>query len=284
VHPVIYLNKSMLEAAKARVAPVSSAMLYGRGVFTSVAIYNRKPFLWTEHWKRLANHAQRLGITCEECSEESVGTALKKLIAVNQVGNGRARVILLARSSRHVWQAKPPGPRKTELLIMTGEPQRVPAAGITLAVSPFRLNSVSPLAGIKSLNYLDHVLSWEEAHQRDFDEAVMLNERGEIVSASMANIFWVKDGTVHTPGLNTGTLAGITRECVIRLARDHFIPLIEGVYTMQDLTDADEIFLTAAGLGLAVVTTFDFRTYSVVTGSVAARLLQAFQNLTSAEN
>jgi 4-amino-4-deoxychorismate lyase len=85
---------------------------------------------------------------------------------------------------------------------------------------------------------------------------------------------------VHTPGVNTGTLAGVTRERVIRLARDHFIPLIEGVYTMQDLTDADEIFVTAASLGLAIVTTFDFRTYSVVTGSVAARLHWAFQDLT----
>jgi len=53
------------------------------------------------------------------------------------------------------------------------------------------------------LNYLDNVLSWEEAHARDFDEAVRLNERGEVVSATMANIFWVKDGAVHTPAPST---------------------------------------------------------------------------------
>ncbi len=138
MHPVIYLNKSMLEAAKARVAPVSSAMLYGRGAFTSVAIYKGQPFLWPDHWERLAHHAERLGISCEECTKESVGTALKKLIAVNRVREGRARVILLARSSRHVWQAKPPGPRKTDLLIMTGEPQKIAGSGVTLAVSPLR--------------------------------------------------------------------------------------------------------------------------------------------------
>jgi 4-amino-4-deoxychorismate lyase len=279
VHPVIYLNKSMLEAAKARVAPVSSAMLYGRGVFTSVAIYQGLPFFWSRHWERLTHHAERLGISCADVSQESVGTALEKLIAVNRVRDGRARVILLARSSRHVWQAKPPGPRKTDLLIMTAEPQMIAGPGVTLAVSPFRFNSFSPLAGIKSLNYLDHVLSWEEAHARDFDEAVMLNERGEIVSATMANLFWVKDGTVHTPALSTGALAGVTRECVIKLAGDHFIPLIEGVYSMQDLTDADEIFLTSAGLGVAIVTTFDFRTYSVAAGSVVATLRDAFQRL-----
>jgi 4-amino-4-deoxychorismate lyase len=275
VHAIIYLNKSMVDAAKARVAPVSSAMLYGRGVFTTVAIHQGQPFLWPEHWERLATHAKKLNISCGDL-DEGVAAALGKLIAVNRVGDGRARVILLARSSQHVWQANPPGPRKTDLLIMTGEPQKVPKSGMTLAVSPYRLSTFSALAGIKSLNYLDHVLSWEEAHARDFDEAVMLNERGEIVSATMANIFWVKDGTVHTPTLSTGALAGITRSWVIDLASKHFIPLVEGVYEMQDLTEADEIFLTSASLGVAIVTTFDFRTYSVSTGSVAAVLRDAF--------
>ena len=55
MHPVIYLNKTMVEATKARVAPVSSAMLYGRGVFTTLAIYNSQPFLWSKHWQRLTH-------------------------------------------------------------------------------------------------------------------------------------------------------------------------------------------------------------------------------------
>jgi 4-amino-4-deoxychorismate lyase len=96
----------------------------------------------------------------------------------------------------------------------------------------------------------------------------------------MANIFWVKDGTVHTPTLSTGALAGVTRACVIELASKHFIPLVEGTYEMQDLTEADEIFLTSASLGLAIVTTFDFRTYSVPAGSVAVTLREAFRELT----
>ena len=59
MHPVVYLNKNMVEASKARVAPVSAALLYGRGVFTSVAIYGGRPFLWPEHWARLMDHADR---------------------------------------------------------------------------------------------------------------------------------------------------------------------------------------------------------------------------------
>lgn len=277
MHPVIYLNRTMVEAAKARIAPVSSAMLYGRGVFTTVAIYNGKPFLWPQHWTRVLDHGERLGVDCSGCTERGVGEALRKLIAVNNVSNGRARVILLARSGRDFWKAKVPGSRKTDLLIMTGEAQKVPQAGMTLAVSPHRFNTFSPLAGIKSLNYLEHVLSWEEAQSREFDEAIMLNERGEIVSATMANLFWVKDGTVHTPTLSTGALAGVTRAAVIELASKHFIPVIEGVHELADLTEADEIFLTSASLGIAIVTTFDFRQYSITEGSVSLRLRTLFQ-------
>ena len=279
VHPVIYLNRTMVEATKARVAPVSSAMLYGRGVFTTVAIYNGEAFLWAEHWRRLLDHAKRLSVDCSGCTERGVGEALKKLISVNRVADGQARVILLARNGRDFWKTKNLGDKKTDLLIMTGEAQKLPQAGLTLAVSRYRCNTFSPLAGIRSLNYLEQVLAWEEAQAREFDEAVMLNERGEIVSATMANIFWVKDRTVHTPTLATGAAAGVTRAAVIGLASNHFIPLIEGVHELADLTEADEIFLTSAGLGVAIVTTFDFRQYSVVEGSVAVRLHNAFREL-----
>jgi branched-subunit amino acid aminotransferase/4-amino-4-deoxychorismate lyase len=282
MHPVIYLNKTMVEATKARVAPVSSAMLYGRGVFTTVAIYESEPFRWSKHWQRLTSHATKLDIDYTGCTEKGVGEALRKLIAVNQVKEGRARVIMLARSGRDIWKTKTPGGKKTDLLIMTGDTQKVSQEGLSLAVSPYRVSTFSPLSGIKSLNYLDHVLSWEEAQSRDFDEAVVLNERGEIASATTANLFWARNGTLHTPTLSTGALAGITRECVIEIANKQFIPLLEGVYEMTDLTDADEIFLTSSSLGVAAVTTFDFRRYAVEAGSLTTMIAQAFKRLIEA--
>src|SRR4030095_4206327 len=111
----------MLEATKARVAPVSSAMLYGRGVFTTLAVYAQKPFLWSEHWERLCSHANKLDIDLTGCTEQNVGDDLQKLIAVNQVKNGRARVILLARSGKDFWKIKQQKVKKTDLLMMTGD-------------------------------------------------------------------------------------------------------------------------------------------------------------------
>lgn len=150
-----------------------------------------------------------------------------------------------------------------------------------MAVSPYRCNTFSPLVGVKSLDYLDQVLAWEEAQPRDFNEAVMLNERGEIVSATTANIFWAREGTIYTPALSTGALAGVTRGAVSELAAKQFIPLIEGVYELADLTEADEIFLTSASYGVAPVTAFDFRRYSIAGGKRVRQSLGALKDLAS---
>jgi branched-subunit amino acid aminotransferase/4-amino-4-deoxychorismate lyase len=196
------------------------------------------------------------------------------------VEEGRARLTFLVRAVRGVWRDRSARGPETDLLVMTGDARPAPEEGLALTLSPYRLSTLSPLAGVKSVNYLEHVLAWEEAHARDFHEAVLLNERGEIVGATMANIFWVARGTIHTPALPTGALAGTTRACVLALAEELAFPLIEGIYDTSDLGDADEIFLTSAAHGVGLVTTYDFHRYTVAAGSVALRLHEAYRQLT----
>ena len=86
---------------------------------------------------------------------------------------------------------------------------------MTLTVSPYRINSKSPLAGVKSCNYLENILAWEAAKAHGFDEAIRLNEKGEIASACLANVFWKKNGEIFTPPLETGCLKGTTRGYVL---------------------------------------------------------------------
>jgi 4-amino-4-deoxychorismate lyase len=111
----------------------------------------------------------------------------------------------------------------------------------------------------------------------------MLNERGEIVSATLANLFWTRNGTIHTPSLSSGAVAGTTRETVIEIAEKKFIPVLEGVYEMSDLVEAEEIFLTSSALGVAPVTTFDFRRYSIVQESIVTTVRNSFSKLVAEE-
>jgi branched-subunit amino acid aminotransferase/4-amino-4-deoxychorismate lyase len=280
MHSHVILNNRLVEATRARLMPIASGLLYGHGVFTTLAIHGGRPFLWPQHWMRLIDHAERAGVDCRSFVEASVEASLAKLISTNQVSEGRARLTMFGGADRGVWKIQGMGQPRTELLIMTGEARPASSDGLALTVSPYRANSLSPLAGIKSVNYLEHALSWEEARARDFDEAVVMNERGEIVSATMANLFWVTGGTLHTPSLATGALAGITRARIIALAGELSLPHVEGSYDLPHLSDADEIFLTSSGLGVALVTTFDFHRYTVHVGSVALRLREAFRQLT----
>jgi branched-subunit amino acid aminotransferase/4-amino-4-deoxychorismate lyase len=278
MHTRIILNQRLVEASRARLPAAGGVALHGRGVFTTLAVYGGRPFLWDEHWTRLANHARRAGVACP-FGEAETARSLARLIEANGVGRGRARVTLLARGAGGLW----PGPgddEGTDLIIRTGDARRREEETLALTVSPSRANTCSPLTGLKTVNYLEHLLAWEEARARDFDEAVVLNERGEVASATMANIFWVKHGTVHTPALATGALAGTTRARVMELAEEMAVPLVEGVQHLHDLADAEEIFLTSATHGVALVTSFDFHRYTVPVGSVALRLHEAFRQLT----
>jgi branched-subunit amino acid aminotransferase/4-amino-4-deoxychorismate lyase len=281
MHARIIHNDRLLEAAKARLPALTSASLYGRGVFTTIAVHRRQPFLWPEHWTRLILHAERCGVPADQLDQGTVGRALVKLIEENEVEEGRARVTLLARALGGVWSGGGTTTgSETDLLIMTGDARPAPEEGLALTISPYRRSTLSPLTGVKSVNYLEHVIAWEEAHARDFHEAVVLNERGEIAAATMANIFWVTRGTIHTPALATGALSGTTRAGVIALAEELAFPLVEGTYDAADLGDADEIFLTSASHGVGIVTTYDFHRYTVSAGSIALRLREAFRQLT----
>lgn len=277
MHPHVILNRRLVEAGRARLHAVTAATLYGRGVFTAVAIHRGRPFQWDAHWSRLLAHAERIGIECDFGDNEAA-LLLMRLVKANGVESGRARVQLLARQLSGRWRFEGEG-RSSDLLMMTADPLRHTET-LALTVSPFRVNTLSPLVGLKVVSNLERVLAWEEARSRDFEEAVVVNERGEVVSATTANIFWVKHGTVYTPALQTGAVAGTTRARLIELAGEMAVPLSEGAHALHDLAEAEEIFLTSSALGVSLVTSFDYRRYTVPVGSVALRLREAFRQLT----
>ena len=278
MHRHVILNKRLVEAAKARLHAVRASALYGRGVYTTVAVHKGRAFLWDAHWSRLLAHAARAGIEVDFGDNETA-LLLARLIEANEVERGRARVHLLARAVRGRWKFEGADAGASDLLIVTADAWAHPDS-LSLTVSPYRLNTHSPLAGLKTVSRLEHVLALEEARSRDFDEAVLTNERGEVAGCVAANIFWVKHGTLHTPALQTGALAGTTRACVLELAAELAVPSVEGAQGLHELGEADEIFLTSSSLGVAPVAAFDYHRYAPHAGSVTPRLREAFRQLT----
>jgi branched-subunit amino acid aminotransferase/4-amino-4-deoxychorismate lyase len=265
VHEFVSLNSDIIPAGSALTHAVSSAALYGKGVFTTLRIYSgEKDEMWYEHWLRLGRDARRIGIDISLLDVAEIGNAIDELVLRNNVLDGRVRVTLFDESPTELWPTASTMPGTT-VLITTGDLRPVPEK-FNLTVSPFTISSTSPLAGVKSCNYLDKIIAKNEARNRGFDECIQINERGEIVSASMANVFWQKGNTLYTPSLATGCVPGITRLAVLegvaggrRMTGDTTPDCFEVEARLEELAFAEQIFLTSAGLGVVQVAEFDGR-------------------------
>lgn len=253
MHKFVSFHGQIVDDREAGLPAVSSAALYGNGIFTTIAIGNGEPFLWDKHWRRLVADAESLRIDISEYSAALVERSLRELIRHNNVKNGRARITLFDGSSSMVWTLGSDG--RTECLIMTGDPRKVPEK-FRVKISPYCVNSASPLAGIKSCNYLENVIAMEDANKNNCDEAIKLNERGEVTGGIMSNVFWLADGNLFTPALETGCLPGTTREFVIENFRCEEV--VAGVEAMHG---CEAVFLTSAGIGIVQAGEFNGRRF-----------------------
>ena len=272
---LIYHNDRVIEVSEARIDPQLAGLLYGWGVFTTLRVYNGAAFALDRHLERLLRHAEKARIETA-IDLETARRALNELIESNAVEHGRARLTLL-KGDAGAWRVG--DARETEFLIFTSsEPARVPGE-LTLTISPIRLHSSSPLAGVKQTSLIEHLLALEEARSRQFSEAVLLNERGEIVSATAGNIFWVEGDEIYTPSLATGCIAGITRGLIYDVTRKMGLHLVEGGFPVQRLLDAAEVFITSTAREVAPVVSFDIKEYNQRQARVTRLLAREFQKL-----
>jgi branched-chain amino acid aminotransferase len=270
---LIYYNDGIVDATDARVAPNLAGLLYGWGVFTTLKIYNGAPFAFERHWERLVKHAEKARIAVPVESEQA-RRAFTELVSANSIHHGRARITLL-KGDTGTWRIEPG--RQSELLIFTAPDPVRSKREEAITVSPYRILSSGPLAGVKRTAMLENLLALEEARGRGFTEAVMLNERGEIVSATSANIFWVEGDQLITPSLATGCIAGIMRQLLLEIADQLRLYATEGSFPVQRLRDASEVFLTSTLREIAPVASYDINQYSPANRRITRMLGREFQ-------
>ena len=195
-----------------------------------------------------------MNIDLSSFNEENLQNYLLQILKKNKVADGRSRITFFDESSSLIWKIN--SKNKTSLLVQTADFQQK-NENLRLTISPFQINSKSPLVNIKSCNYLEKLLALQEAKKRNFDEAICLNENGKITSACMANVFWLKDERLFTPSLKTGCLNGTTRQFILEKRK-----VSEVEETIKSLKNADAIFLTSSGIGVSQVKGFQNRTFS----------------------
>ena len=145
--------------ADARIPAFSAAAFYGKGISTTIAIVDGRPFLWDKHRERLIRDADRLCIDPSNLSEDRLLAALSEILRKNERTEGRARITLFENNAGGPWSS---GDRSQPTTLITTAGRR-PAREMRVSASRYTVNSTSPLTGIKSCNYLEPLMALEEA-------------------------------------------------------------------------------------------------------------------------
>ena len=141
--------------------------------------------------------------------------------------------------------------------------------GFKVEISEFKRNPHSILSGIKSVNYLENIYALRAAKEAGSDEVLFLDCKNYISEGATSNIFFIKDGVIYTPTKECGLLKGIIREKVIDIIeKNKHLELKQGFFTLKNLLDADEVFLTNSIIGIMPIlrihhTTYDLKKYNI---------------------
>jgi branched-chain amino acid aminotransferase len=279
----VYISGKLVDKDQATISVFDHGFLYGDGVFEGIRVYGGKVFLLAEHIDRLYESAQAIRLDIP-MPKVDLTAAVNSTVAANGLSEGYVRLVV-SRGAGTLGL----DPRKTahpQIIIIADTislyPPEMYQQGLKLITASTLRNHPQALSSrIKSLNYLNNILAKIEGSDAGCVEALMLNHKGEVAECTGDNIFIVQRGALKTPPVDAGILEGITRNAVIRLAREAKVPVAETTLLRHDIYVADECFLTGTAAEVIPVTSLDGRAIGQgKPGPITRDLLERFKKLT----
>lgn len=265
VAEIVHLNGRLVPRFEARLSPFDHGFLYGYGLFETMRAYDGHIFRLDSHLTRLRCSAESVGLTHDILTTADGKQSLKAACLATLEANGlKDARIRLTVSAGEGDAAPDPGTCSSPTVLITARslvplPAEKYETGFKAAVSFLRHNSQSPLSRLKSTCYMENILARTMARAAGYDEAVFLNEQGYLVEGSTTNIFLVSHGELITPCFESGVLPGITRDAVLEIARTSNIKATERWVGLNELTEAEEAFLTNSILELVPLVSVEGR-------------------------
>jgi len=238
-------NGQVVAPGEGRVSLLDRGVLYGDGLFETMRAYGGRVFRLAAHLERLAAAAPVVRLPLP-WPREDLAAAVTGLLVASGLADAYLRLTVLRGEG-------PPGPAAPETASphyfviarpLVPYPARRYREGATAIVAATRQNEGSPLSRVKSTSFLNHVLAIGEARDASVDEALLLNNRGELAEAATSNLFLVRGDALLTPPVECGCLPGIARAVVRERAPALGLAASERPFTLPDLLAADEAFLT----------------------------------------
>jgi branched-chain amino acid aminotransferase len=258
----VWINGTFVEDSQASVSLRDTGLLHAAGVFTTMRSYGGKIFRLAQHLHRLRDSCEALFIPLQH-DDAILTTAAAELLNRNNLTDARLRLTV----TRGMSQQDPThGTRLEPTAFLTAAavepyPAEYYERGMTvMVVDEQKLNPYDIQAGHKTLNYFSRLAALREANRRSAGEALWFNVHNYLQSGSISNVFLVKAGTLMTPPTpadmqvksvadampypRSAVLPGITRQAVLERAAAAAIPIKRAGITINDLLEADEVFLT----------------------------------------
>jgi 4-amino-4-deoxychorismate lyase len=253
------------------VSALDRGLAYGDGLFESILFVAARAPLWSRHMERLRQGCERLRLPPPDPAllwrEAQTVTA------------GMSAAVLRITVTRGIGErgyAPPARAQPTRVLAAFAPPLLAPDTreqGVAMRLCDLRLAEQPALAGLKHLNRLEQVLARAEWDDPAIAEGVLRDTRGRIVSATMANLFAVIDGKLHTPALDRCGVAGVARDEVLAVLPQTRV----GELTLDALVSASEVFLSSSVRGIVPVHTFEGRQFAI--GPATRQLQQHWRHL-----
>jgi 4-amino-4-deoxychorismate lyase len=237
------------------IAVTDRGLQYGDGLFETMAVFDGQCPHWQAHYQRLRTGCERLNIPLadesllrQEIAHAAQGQAkavIKLIVTTGVGGRGYARPVDMLATRiimLHDWPAYPASQWQN---------------GIALWRCDTRLGSNPTLAGIKHLNRLEQVLARSEWQTNDYAEGLMCDSHGNVIEATMSNIYIVQDNMLFTPKIDNCGVAGVMRHWVLENAPRMDFIITETELSVEEIKQADEVILSNSLIGLWPVKSFE---------------------------
>ena len=275
VKTVTSINGRLVDKHEARISVFDNSLLYAEGLFETFLAIDDEPVFAKEHFDRMYRGATTIGLQIPR-SRDDIMRWCRKTLRAHPARIKKLRLTLTSGESQR-WL----GRQGRGQIILSAAPHKLPNDPFRLLVSDFRVDQHSEFRQVKTLSYAINAAALKQAHKLDYDDALLLNQRGNIAEVTSANIYWVENGRVYTPPLTAGCLEGVTRKIVLRQAARLDLNITEKRCSLARLLKAPEVLISSSLKLVMPVGEIRVgrRCYRFDAGPVAARLSEHFRRM-----
>lgn len=272
---LMYLNGQYICEEEAVIPVFDHGFMYGLGLFETFRVYNGHPFLLDDHLSRLNDGLKEMNIE-KSFGREEVVSIIQSLLDKNNMKNAYIRWNVSAGNGMIGLQTEPFIEPNT-IVYIKSLPEANGMVEKTGQIVTIPRNTPEGAFRLKSHHFFNNILAKREIGTDVTIEGIFLTKEGYVAEGITSNLFWVIEGMLYTPSLQTGILNGITRQFVLKLAEQMGLEIKEGMFPLDMLVDAEEVFATNSIQEIIPIKRVNAYDYKGIEGGIVAVLHKEYR-------